>query len=195
MRPLPHFVFWLLGLRSPETQTTERERAALARRAAGCSRLVEIGVWHGVTTSVLRRAMASTGVLWAVDPFPPGRLSFSLQQPIARSEVRRVQNGVVRWVRETGEQAASTYRQAGEPPVDLVFIDGDHSYEGLVSDWRAWSPLVRAGGVICLHDSRSTPERRIDGAGSVRATSEVVLTDPAFELVEQVDSLTIVRRR
>jgi hypothetical protein len=49
--------------------------------------------------------------------------------------------------------------------------------------------------VICLHDSRSTPERRIDGAGSVRATSEVVLTDPAFELVEQVDSLTIVRRR
>jgi predicted O-methyltransferase YrrM len=195
MQPLPHFVLWLLGLRSPETQTTARERAALSRLAAGQRRVVEIGVWHGVTTSVLRRSMASDGVLWAVDPFPPGRLLVSLQRPIARREVRRVRKGAVRWLRETGEQAAATYTRSGEPAVDLVFIDGDHSYEGLVSDWRAWSPLVAAGGVVALHDSRPTPERPIADAGSVRATSEIVLKDSRFELVEEVDSLTVVQRR
>ena len=195
MRPLPHFLLWFAGARGAETQTTARERAALAMRAAGRRRLVEIGVWHGVTTAVLRQAMAPEGELWAVDPFPPGRLGVSLQRPIARGEVGRVRNGAVRWIRTTGEAAAALYRAERAPGVDLIFIDGDHSYDGLVRDWRAWSPLVAPGGVVCLHDSRSTPERRIDDAGSVRATSRVVRTDPAFELVEEIDSLTIVRRR
>jgi predicted O-methyltransferase YrrM len=194
MRPLPHFVLWLTGLREAETQTTSRERAALAARAAGRTSVVEIGVWHGVTTSVLRRAMAPDGVLWAVDPFPAGQLGFSLQQPIARAEVRRVANGKVRWIRTTGAAAAAVYRQEDRPAVEMIFIDGDHSYDGLVQDWRAWSPLIAEGGAVCLHDSRSTPDRYIDDAGSVRATAEVVRTDPGFELVEEVDSLTIVRR-
>lgn len=195
MRPLPHYLLWLVGLRRAETQTTDRERAALAVRAAGRAAVVEIGVWHGVTTAVLRRAMAPDGLLWAVDPFPAGRLGFSLQAPIAHAEVRRIRNGRVRWIRMTGEDAANVYRQDAGPPVDLIFIDGDHSYEGLLRDWRAWSPLVARGGVVCLHDSRSTADRPIDDAGSVRATSEVIRTDPAFEVVEEIDSLTVVRKR
>jgi predicted O-methyltransferase YrrM len=195
MSPLPHFLLWLVGLRRAETQTTDRERTALAARARGCVRVVEIGVWHGVTTSVLRRAMSSSGILWAVDPFPMGRLGVSLQRPIARAEVGRVANGSVRWVRATGERAADIYRQEKRDAVELIFIDGDHSYEGLARDWRAWSPLVAPGGVVCLHDSRSTPERPIDDAGSVRATRDLIRPDPAFELVDEVDSLTVLRRR
>lgn len=195
MQPLPHFLLWLAGVRNAETQTTDRERAALAARVAGRRRVVEIGVWHGVTTALLRGAMAADGVLWAVDPFPPGRLGFSLQRPIARHEVGRSANGRVRWVRTTGETAAEAYRADAGEPVELIFIDGDHTYEGLLRDWRAWSPLIGPGGLVCLHDSRSTPERPIDDAGSVRATREVIGQDPAFELVDEVDSLTIVRRR
>lgn len=195
MRPLPHISLWALGVQPAETQTTHDERAALARHAAGRTRLVEIGVWHGVTTSVLRRAMAPDGVLWAIDPFPRGRLGFSYQRRIARSEVARVTNGTVRWVRTTGEVAAEIYRREEGPPVGLVFIDGDHSYEGLAGDWSAWSPLIARGGVVCLHDSRSTPERQIDDAGSVIATEKIVRKDPAFEVVEEVDSLTVLRRR
>lgn len=195
MRPLAHFVLWALGTRPAETQTTHEERAALARHAAGRRQLVEIGVWHGITTSVLRRAMAPDGVIWAIDPFPRGRLGFSFQRRIARSEVARIRNGTVRWTRTTGELAGEIYRREGAPPAGLVFIDGDHSYEGLVGDWFAWSPLVAKGGVVCLHDSRSTPERQIDDAGSVIATEKVVKKDPAFEVVEEVDSLTILRRR
>ena len=195
MRPLPHYLLWLAGVRDAETQTTVRERAALGAYASGRATVVEIGVWHGVTTSVLRTAMAPDGVLWAVDPFPPGQLGFSLQRPIARSEVKRVNNGHLRWIRATGVAAAEIYRQEGRPPVQMIFIDGDHSYDGLVQDWRAWSPLIAEGGTACVHDSRSTPERQIDDAGSVRATADVVRKDSAFELADEIDSLTIVRRR
>jgi hypothetical protein len=34
----------------------------------------------------------------------------------------------------------------------LVYIDGDHSYEGCFNDLRAWAPKVRKGGYIACHD-------------------------------------------
>lgn len=37
-------------------------------------------------------------------------------------------------------------------PVDLLVIDGDHSWQGIQDDWRLWVPLVRAGGLVALHD-------------------------------------------
>jgi len=36
--------------------------------------------------------------------------------------------------------------------VDLLFIDGDHSYEGVKKDFEMYSPLVADGGVIAFHD-------------------------------------------
>lgn len=37
-------------------------------------------------------------------------------------------------------------------PVDFLFIDGDHSYEGVKADWENYSPLVAEGGLIAFHD-------------------------------------------
>ena len=37
-------------------------------------------------------------------------------------------------------------------PVDILFIDGDHSYAGVKQDFEQFAPLVRSGGLIALHD-------------------------------------------
>lgn len=36
--------------------------------------------------------------------------------------------------------------------IDVLFIDGDHSYRGVKSDLEMYSPLVKPGGLIALHD-------------------------------------------
>lgn len=36
--------------------------------------------------------------------------------------------------------------------VDFLFIDGDHTYEGVKQDWEMYSPLVRDGGLVAFHD-------------------------------------------
>ena len=36
--------------------------------------------------------------------------------------------------------------------LDFLFIDGDHRYEAIKSDYEMYSPLVRSGGVIGFHD-------------------------------------------
>ncbi len=44
--------------------------------------------------------------------------------------------------------------------LDFIFIDGDHSYEGVKMDYEMYSSLVRKGGVIAFHDiaPRGNPE-------------------------------------
>jgi cephalosporin hydroxylase len=37
--------------------------------------------------------------------------------------------------------------------IDLLFIDGDHSYEGVKQDFLDYSPFVNKGGLICFHDT------------------------------------------
>ena len=36
--------------------------------------------------------------------------------------------------------------------IDFLFIDGDHSYEGVKKDFEMYSTLVRKGGIIAFHD-------------------------------------------
>jgi predicted O-methyltransferase YrrM len=36
--------------------------------------------------------------------------------------------------------------------LDLLFIDGDHTYEGVKKDFEIFSPLVRPDGLIAFHD-------------------------------------------
>jgi len=194
VRSLLHYALWRLRLAEATTQTTREERAALARHAGGRRRVAEIGVWQGVTTRRLRAAMSPDGELWAIDPFDRGRLGVSFPELVARGEVDVVENGTVRWIRTTGERAAALWTEEGREPVEFLFIDGDHSFEGIAADWNAWSGLIDIGGRVGLHDSRSTPERPIEHAGSVRFTDEFIRRDTRYRVVDEVGSLTVLER-
>lgn len=190
-----HLVLWQFGYAKAETQTTEAERKCLARHASGKKMLAEICVYHGVTTCRLRSAMDTAGVLVAIDPFPKQRLGFSGHRIIAHRKVSEIKSGTVRWMRTTGAQAAKELLAANSRSFDFVFIDGDHSWDGLKGDWEGWSKLIAPGGIVALHDSRLTPIRQLEGAGSLRFTQQVIARDPDFETVDGVDSLTVLRKR
>jgi predicted O-methyltransferase YrrM len=138
--------------------------------------------------------MHPDGELWAIDPYVKGRLGVSFPELIAHREVDLVENGRVRWVKATAVDAAEQWKRERREPTDFVFVDGDHSWDGISTDWNAWSGLVAPGGVVGLHDSRSTPERPIEEAGSVRFTREFIRKDERFRVVDEVDSLTVVER-
>lgn len=42
--------------------------------------------------------------------------------------------------------------------IDLLFIDGDHSYNGVKTDFLTYTPLVKPGGLVVLHDICVHPE-------------------------------------
>jgi cephalosporin hydroxylase len=41
---------------------------------------------------------------------------------------------------------------ADDSQIDFLFIDGDHTYEGVKADFEMYAPLVRKGGLIAFHD-------------------------------------------
>eukprot|EP00929_Paragymnodinium_shiwhaense_P066852 TRINITY_DN33586_c0_g1_i1.p1 TRINITY_DN33586_c0_g1~~TRINITY_DN33586_c0_g1_i1.p1 ORF type:complete len:374 (+),score=70.15 TRINITY_DN33586_c0_g1_i1:283-1404(+) len=61
---------------------------------------------------------------------------------------RHMESGRARLVVARTAEAATWQQEA----VDVLFVDGDHSLEGVRADLEAWLPLVRSGGIIAGHD-------------------------------------------
>lgn len=65
--------------------------------------------------------------------------------------------------------------------LDFVFIDADHSYEGVREDIIAWFPKLKPGGLLCGHDW-DHPDHA--GEWGVReAVEEFVVEHPEYTIV------------
>lgn len=186
MRSFAHLILWRVGLARIQPWAAPAETECIVHHARGKRRLAEVGVWEGGTTRRIREVMDPGATLFAIDPFPRGRLGLSYQQPIAHGEVGRVRNGEVVWIREDGAEAVRDSRVAALP-FDFVFLDADHTFEGTRAVWDAWRPL--AGDVVALHDALGA-----EGQGSVRFVQERVLTDPSFTVIDRAGCLLVLRR-
>ena len=70
--------------------------------------------------------------------------------------------------------------------ISLLFIDGDHSYQGCKRDIEAWYPLMKEGGVLLFHDCDET------SPGVVQAVFEFFNTHKCktIELFKRTDKNT-----
>lgn len=67
-------------------------------------------------------------------------------------------------------------------PVQFLFLDADHSYEGTKADWDAWSPYLRDDAEVAFHDS--------DVEGVRRVLDEI----EGWEQVDRIASITVLNR-
>ncbi|MCL4399807.1 class I SAM-dependent methyltransferase [Patescibacteria group bacterium] len=65
---------------------------------------------------------------------------------------------LVRGDSHSGDVLSEVKMIFGGNKVDFLFIDADHSYEGVKKDFEMYSPLVRDGGIIAFHDIASSPD-------------------------------------
>lgn len=185
----------VLGLRPARGQHSTDERTALARHAAGRRAAVEIGVLEGASAALLSSAMDPDGTLWLVDPFK-GRHGVSMARLVARRTVRRAQGARdVRWVRALSTDVGPGWT----PALDFVFIDGDHSEAVCEADWQNFSRHVVQGGRVAFHDSALYDDGHTSADwGPVKVCDrhfrDPETRDPAWRIVDEVDSLTIVER-
>ena len=181
-------VHWLLhrvGLQKVRTHTRQVEHEVLERYVQGQRHIVELGVFEGASSLMLRKAMAVDGKLWCVAPFPRGRFGISYQYLIANREVNKSTNGTVGFVQKLSHEAVKGWQE----PIDLLFIDADHSYQAVRRDWDDWSPYVKAGGIIALHDSRT-----LKYPGVLKLVKEITADEGAYRNVEEVATLTVFEK-
>ncbi len=69
----------------------------------------------------------------------------------------------------------------GTTPIDFLFIDGDHTYEGVKKDFEMYALLVKDGGVIAFHDiAEHPPEKNCE----VRRFWEEIKKNDSEEFIE-----------
>jgi predicted O-methyltransferase YrrM len=116
--------------------------------------VVEIGAFRGGTGFLLARVARRDATIVLVDD------QFDeLRQAALASFAQPGQRVVcLRGNSQTAEMKARVVAAIAGRPVDVLFIDGDHRYEGVSRDFALYSPLVRPGGLIAFHDI--VPDRR-----------------------------------
>jgi predicted O-methyltransferase YrrM len=170
------------------TQVRSEFHAFLRRvRDARPIRLLEIGTGRGGTAFLLAHAAAEGAVLVTVDRAHPASLRRAL--PNLSPEGGRI----VPVTGDSGDPATvAAVRAAAGGPLDLLFVDGDHSLAGVRRDHETYGPLVRSGGIVAFHDILPDHARRTGRRTSSRDTGGVPdywaslkVRDPgAFEIVE-----------
>ena len=89
---------------------------------------------------------------------------------------------VVRLVNLSSEVVAPGWKL----PVGLLWIDGDHTYEGVSRDWRCWSPHLTEKCYVAFDDALNPdigPSRLIDE----------ILAAGGFQISENVGKIVVLR--
>ena len=167
--------------------------------------IVEIGSFLGCSTILLAgaRKLRGSGKVHSVDPFDVSGDSFSVpvyeeivgpRPATLRSRFERnlSRAGIRRWV-EIHQGRAAEVARTWKSRVDLLFLDGDQSMEGVQAAYDAWSPFLLPGAVLVLHNSRPG-YRRETHDGHARLAEALVRT-PEYGNVEHVGSTTFLQKR
>jgi len=79
----------------------------------------------------------------------------------------------------------------GTDKINMVFVDGDHSREGVRGDIDTWLPRITPGGIIAFDDYGDNEHDNVEWPEVKIAIDELVA--PSCELILQVDSLIAFR--
>jgi len=72
--------------------------------------------------------------------------------------------------------------------LDLIFIDGSHTFESARNDYLHWKPKLRPGGVLAIHDVYDSEE---EGGQAPKEIYLKALID-GFKLKERIKSLVLL---
>lgn len=94
---------------------------------------------------------------------------------------------------------SSEVGQEWQGKINLLIVDGDHSYEGVKKDLEAWLPHVVVGGYVFLHDWLERPGgfngiAEWEESGVAEAGYEIIAPNDDWELVRDVGISRVYRR-
>lgn len=103
--------------------------------------ILEIGTWKGFSAQVWHKAFSPIDQLITIerDQFEYEYQPNNLHYIRGDSHQSEVIDEVKKW--------------CDYDKIDFLFIDGDHSYEGVKKDWEMYGPLVQKGGIVAFHDA------------------------------------------
>lgn len=121
------------------------------------TRVVEFGCNMGRTAKVLMREVKSIVSYVGVDVLP----GYQFKCQVQKNEIPFNPGGFalddVRFELVLRDRGTLDLRREDLGTCDVVFIDGDHSYDAVIHDSVLANSIVRPGGMIIWHDYHGQP--------------------------------------
>lgn len=159
-----------------------------AARASGRGAIVEIGSWKGRSTTWLAHGAMERGLrVMAIDPHANSREDVSART-FEAFEANLIRAGVQEAVQPLVLTSAEAVHIV-DGPVEVLFVDGDHSVEGARRDAELWLPRVMHGGTVLFHDVASSGY-----SGPRRVFQQAICRSSGYHRVRRVGSMGIAER-
>jgi len=115
---------------------------------------VELGSWKGGSAIATARVIGKWGgKITCVDVWGSVPVPYGCNHSVTVDEfVRNVTGAGVFNVRAIQSRTDDAAREWRGGPIDYLYVDADHSYEGCKSDLELWWPHIRIGGLIAGDD-------------------------------------------
>jgi cephalosporin hydroxylase len=118
--------------------------------------VLEIGTAGGGTLFLFAGVASSNAIIISVD-LPQELINYGIDPKsnarILKRFAKDKQKINLIWADSHNFDTVRQIREIlGPSKVDFLFLDGDHSYDGVKKDFEMYSPLVRHGGIVALHD-------------------------------------------
>jgi predicted O-methyltransferase YrrM len=147
------------------------------------STMLEIGTEKGGTFFLLARAAAPDALILSLDlPATAPSAYPAWREELYRNFARERQRiEIVRADSHAPATLEKVLSLLGNRKLDLLFIDGDHSYDGVKKDFEMYSTFMAPEGIIAFHDIVDGPESYVGGVP--KFWRELKLIRPHFEIV------------
>lgn len=145
--------------------------------------VVEVGRFSGASALVLAMAGRACG--------RPGVHSVDIASLELASYLfarHAVDQDVVCLSGDSLEIATRWRHRDGDRGIGLLFIDGDHSYDGVARDIQCWTPFLVENATLMLHDAN------LADTGVDRAIYYHLQNNPAYRNLRQIGSLIVCER-
>lgn len=116
--------------------------------------MVEIGSYQGESTTLFAHYFKPKS-LYAIDPFVNGYDEFDgsstgdFTNVIYNFNLRIQQFPCIKHIKDFSVAASTKFE---DNSLDFVYVDGDHTYDAVLNDVKAYVPKIRVGGYIGGHD-------------------------------------------
>lgn len=114
--------------------------------------IVEIGSFVGASACFISEGMGQGTKLICIDTWGNDAMSEGKRNTEKEfdSNTKSFQPKIIK-VQGYSTEVIDKIKKVTES-IDLLFIDGDHSYEGCKKDWDLYSPYLKGGSCVVFHD-------------------------------------------
>jgi predicted O-methyltransferase YrrM len=145
-------------------------------------RVVEIGRAGGGSTLILASAMPKDSHLVSIDLHP-------LENEITKYHLLKQDLHV-----ELIVGNSRGYYWWPDSEVNLLFIDGDHTYEGAKHDHEHYGQFVPKGGFIIHHDMGKARPNALNDSRLIQLKNEIIESGE-YKIIDQAGSLIVFEKQ